>query len=352
MISVIVPVNNVESYLKECLSSVLDQSYKDLELICVDDGSTDSSLEIIKYFSEIDNRVILISHPKSLGVSAARNAGLNVARGEFVFFLDSDDYLLPGSLERMCRLMTPDVDAVVSSVKCIYEKDSGIQQESQLSHNFSFKGKIQLNYEQLFQFNKAVFPKLFRRNRIKDLKLSFPDGLLWEDNLWHWIYFSNQPIVYFDPIPAYCYRKRAGSIMSSVFKRNNGRLSEHFDIFRHILQFYKSHSLIEKANISLVKLLEFFLLFCLQYASLEQSLICCYKCKKLLSDYELDISTSWVLTQLKSEECCVFLCADSDLDFVIKINKLAQLLFPKNSSRRRLFCFILQKMKKLTLCFK
>lgn len=86
MISVIVPVNNVESYLKECLSSVLDQSYKDLELICVDDGSTDSSLEIIKYFSEIDNRVILISHPKSLGVSAARNAGLNVARGEFVFF--------------------------------------------------------------------------------------------------------------------------------------------------------------------------------------------------------------------------------------------------------------------------
>lgn len=266
MISVIVPVNNVESYLKECLSSVLDQSYKDLELICVDDGSTDSSLEIIKYFSEIDNRVILISHPKSLGVSAARNAGLNVARGEFVFFLDSDDYLLPGSLERMCRLMTPEVDAVVSAVKCIYEKDSGIQQESQLSHYFSFKGKIQLNYEQLFQFNQAVFSKLFRRDRIRNLKLSFPDGLLWEDNLWNWIYFSNQPIVYFDPIPAYCYRKRAGSIMSSVFKRNNGRLSEHFDIFRHILQFYKSHSLIEKANISLVKLLEFF---------------CCFACNML-----------------------------------------------------------------------
>lgn len=141
--------------------------------------------------------------------------------------------------------MTPEVDAVVSAVKCIYEKDSGIQQESQLSHYFSFKGKIQLNYEQLFQFNQAVFSKLFRRDRIRNLKLSFPDGLLWEDNLWNWIYFSNQPIVYFDPIPAYCYRKRAGSIMSSVFKRNNGRLSEHFDIFRHILQFYKSHSLIE-----------------------------------------------------------------------------------------------------------
>lgn len=210
MISVIVPVKDVECYLEECLSSILAQSYKDVELICVDDGSTDGSPDILKKFSESDERVVLISHNTSLGVSAARNAGLKIARGEFVTFVDSDDYLFPGSLERMVYLMTPDVDAVVSAVKCIYDESSSVEQKNQFSHYFALKGKVKLSYGHLFQFNQAVFSRLYRRDRIKDLGLCFPEGLLWEDNYWQWVYFSSQPTVYFDSIPAYCYRRHGG----------------------------------------------------------------------------------------------------------------------------------------------
>ena len=345
MISVIVPVKNVEKYLKECLSSVLSQSYKDFELICINDGSTDSSYDILKKFAKNDKRIVLISHAKSLGVSAARNAGLEIARGEFIFFLDSDDFLLPDSLERMNRLMTPDVDAVISSVKDIF--DESFPNVCGGGHSIPYQGKIRLDYADLFKFNQAVFPKLYRRERIKKLKLSFPTDLLWEDNYWHWLYFSGMPCVYFDQIPAYCYRRRLGSIMSSVFNRSNNRLSEHFDISRKIFEFYEQAHLMEHAAPHLVKLLENFLLFCLQHASIKESLICCDKCKELVSNYSLDVSSSWVLTQLVSNSCSVLLLADTDLDFVIKINKIAQLVFPKDSFRRKLFLCFLTKLGSL-----
>ena len=348
MISVVIPVKDVECYLEQCLSSVLTQSYKDIEVICVNDGSTDRSSEILKKFSQRDSRLILISHPQSMGISVARNVALEIAKGEFITFIDSDDYLLPGALERMVNLMTPDVDAVVSAVKYVYEDAIRAKEDNQLGHYFTFRGKMQLSYENLFQFNQAVFPKLYRRERVKRLGLRFPNGLLWEDNLWHWIYFSGQPVVYFDSTPAYCYRKhRVGSIMSSVFNKSTHRLPEHFDVYRLILEFYKGYGLIDQAGTSLVKLLENFLLFCLQNASLKDGATSCYKCKEILDDFSLDTSSSWILTRLKSENCHFFLITDSDLDFVIKINKMSELLFPEKSRRRYLLSLTLRKMRKL-----
>ena len=347
MISVIVPVKNVEKYLDECLSSVLSQSYTDFELICVNDGSTDSSYQILREFAQKDERVILISHLESLGVSAARNTGLDIARGEFVFFLDSDDYLLPGSLERMHRLMTPDVDAVVSSVKNVDERGSQGRGGMKSTHFFPFKGRVELSYSDLFKFNQAVFPKLYRKERIEELALNFPQDLLWEDNYWHWVYFSEKPVVYFDQVPAYCYRRRVGSIMASVFNRSNDRLSEHFDISRRIFEFYSKSHLLEQARRPLVKLLENFLLFCLQYASLKESLICCNKCKKLINDYALNVSSSWILTQLANNDSHVILLTDPDLDFVVRVNRLSQILFPHSSLRRKCFCYFLRKLSGL-----
>ena len=112
-------------------------------------------------------------------------------------------------------------------------------------------------------------------------------------------------------------------------------------------QFYRSHDLMIRANNPLVKLLENSLLFCVRYASLEQGLFCYHKCSELLNDYDLDTSSSWVLTQLKCKECYTLPFFDQDLDFVIKINRLAQLIFPRNSLRRYFLCFILRKMRRL-----
>ncbi|MEI0566106.1 glycosyltransferase family 2 protein [Brachyspira pulli] len=92
MVSIIIPVYNVSKYLRACLDSVINQTYKDLEIICINDGSTDDSLEILKEYSNKDNRIIIIDK-KNAGVSAARNDGIEKSSGEYLFFMDSDDYI-------------------------------------------------------------------------------------------------------------------------------------------------------------------------------------------------------------------------------------------------------------------
>ena len=94
MISVIVPVYNVEDYLHVCINSILNQTYQDFEIICVDDASTDSSLEILEYFSLKDSRVKVLKNDSNKGPGYSRNRGLDVAKGEYVSFLDADDWLV------------------------------------------------------------------------------------------------------------------------------------------------------------------------------------------------------------------------------------------------------------------
>ena len=90
-VSVIIPVYNVEQYLRECLNSVIKQTLKEIEIICVDDGSTDNSLDILKEYAEKDHRITIITQ-KNLHAGVARNAGLSIAKGEYLSFLDSDDF--------------------------------------------------------------------------------------------------------------------------------------------------------------------------------------------------------------------------------------------------------------------
>ena len=97
MISVIVPVFNVEKYLSNCLESILNQSVRDLEIICVDDGSTDGSLNILHDFAKKDSRIKALTKPNG-GLSSSRNFGLDHANGDYVCFVDSDDELFPNSI--------------------------------------------------------------------------------------------------------------------------------------------------------------------------------------------------------------------------------------------------------------
>ena len=93
MISIIIPVYNTEDYLHVCLNSILKQSYGDFEIICVDDASTDSSLEILEYFTKKDSRIKILKNDSNRGQGFSRNRGLDVAEGKYIFFLDSDDWI-------------------------------------------------------------------------------------------------------------------------------------------------------------------------------------------------------------------------------------------------------------------
>ena len=118
-VSVIIPVYNVEQYLNQCLDSVINQTLKDIEIICVDDGSTDNSFKMLEEYAQKDNRIKVI-HQKNKGAAAARNEGLYIAQGKYLSFLDSDDFFEIDMLEQMYNCAEKyNTDIVVCKSKVI-----------------------------------------------------------------------------------------------------------------------------------------------------------------------------------------------------------------------------------------
>lgn len=113
VVSVIVPVYNVEDYLEQCLESIISQTFGNIEIICVDDGSTDRSGEILEKFAEADSRIIVI-HKKNGGLSSARNAALSRVKGKYICFVDSDDWLESNAVKEMVSHITDEIDIVVA----------------------------------------------------------------------------------------------------------------------------------------------------------------------------------------------------------------------------------------------
>jgi glycosyltransferase involved in cell wall biosynthesis len=122
-VSVIIPVYNTEKYLRECLDSVVNQTLKDIEIICVDDGSSDGSPCILEEYRAKDSRVVAITQA-NLGPSSARNSGMNRAHGEYIAFVDSDDYLELNTLESVSRIAAEKhLDVILFDVEPFYESE-------------------------------------------------------------------------------------------------------------------------------------------------------------------------------------------------------------------------------------
>ena len=123
-ISILVAVYNSAAYLPQCLDSLLGQTLHDIEVLCVDDASTDNSLAILRQYAERDTRVKVFALDENHGIAFARNVALSNASGEFICFVDSDDWLAPNALEAVCKTFTDDVDSVLFQVVLHYADGS------------------------------------------------------------------------------------------------------------------------------------------------------------------------------------------------------------------------------------
>ena len=170
-VSIIVPIYNSGLYLEKCIESIIDQTYRDIEIILVDDGSTDNSREICQYYAQRDNRVKLVSQTNK-GVSSARNAGIEQADGEYIMFVDSDDTLIDTAVEILVKDMDIyDVDIVSAMKKRIYyneEKDSDVFEDEKITLYKGTEG-LELIIEGNRQMN-SVCAKLFNKSFIKDIR--------------------------------------------------------------------------------------------------------------------------------------------------------------------------------------
>ncbi len=175
-ISVIIPVYNTENYLKECLNSVINQTFKDIEIICVNDGSTDNSLSILEEYARTDSRIKIINQ-KNQGVSSSRNNGIKSARGEYIMFLDSDDLYKPDLCEKVVEKIdsqSPDIVMWGHDCRCdkkIIKTDEYAYKLKKLSlkRNNSLKNLISL---QVFIWDKA-----FKKSFLENKKIEFPAGI-------------------------------------------------------------------------------------------------------------------------------------------------------------------------------
>ncbi|MDD6798686.1 MAG: glycosyltransferase [Clostridia bacterium] len=227
-ISVIVPIYNVENYLRECLDSVLAQTFSDWEMILVDDGSTDGSGKIADEYADLDERISVI-HQENAGLSAARNTGIDAARGEYLYFLDSDDYILENALDIMYNSARKNhLDLVIFNgmdFGCdgdrISEKDLLIKEFKSWNHTFTGRELFckMLSEESLLLC--CVPLQFVRRSSILESGIRFREGMIHEDNLYSFaLFMSMQTVMVIDKV-LYMRRVREGSITNNKITIKN-----------------------------------------------------------------------------------------------------------------------------------
>lgn len=239
MVSVIVPIYNVEEYLEECLESIRNQTYTNIEVILVNDGSTDGSIEICERFCQQDNRFKLLTQ-ENQGLSAARNRGVKESIGEYIMFVDSDDVVKENIVEVLFFYMNSDVDIVECQItRC---KDELVENKPT---SIMFKGESTEAILKSIEFKEVkfcAFTKLYRRELVE--KVPFLEGYIYED-----VYTGMNYLKYIRKMVAvdlkgYYYRVRPNSIMTKSFNEKNldiftigKKLIESFDDNEYLLPY-------------------------------------------------------------------------------------------------------------------
>ncbi|WP_099330929.1 glycosyltransferase family 2 protein [Priestia aryabhattai] len=232
-ISIIVPIYNVEKYLHKCVDSILDQTFKDFELILVNDGSPDNCGEICNEYSRKDPRVKVI-HKKNGGLSDARNAGIDIAEGDYIGFVDSDDWIEPDMYEILFNMCKTNNCEIGSCTYAIYHQNKRIINESHplTVHNNKQAMEAMLNDE---LYNEVVCTKLFKRSLFNGLRFTL--GIIHEDTAFTYKAIHKCEKICFIGVPKYNYIKRDDSIMANTKK--NVRIDSVL-IYEEMYQFIKN----------------------------------------------------------------------------------------------------------------
>ena len=223
-VSVIIPVYNVEPYITDCLESVRRQTLKDIEILCVNDASTDGSFEIVKKLAADDQRIQCFENSRNLGLASTRNYGLELARGQYVYFLDSDDMIRPEAMAQLYRRAVEDeLDAVVFSSRFIYEseemKERFSRDRSGFEHDYPgiLTGKeLFMRWMETWEWMPSQPRYFYDRSFLENNWIRFPDGMLHEDEIFAFDVLMTARRMRVVDEDWFIRRFRRDSIMSSV----------------------------------------------------------------------------------------------------------------------------------------
>ena len=232
-VSVIVPIYNVSNFLSKCLQSIIEQSFKDIEIICINDGSTDNSLDILNSFARLDERIVLINQPNQ-GVSKARNNGLAAAKGKFLLFIDGDDYIASDFIEKLhAKAVKTGAEIVASNT--VYDEGGRL-----IKNNFISKQTFKINKEILssiedkasFAKSVVVWGKLYSNKLIRKYNLSFLENSRFEDNEFSFLSAVLAEKIAYEKDAKLYYVIHSASLMANVF--NTDTIFDFIKVFKEI----------------------------------------------------------------------------------------------------------------------
>ncbi len=230
-ISVIIPIYNVEQYIAQCLESMISQTMRDIEIICVDDCGSDNSMQIATEFARRDSRIKIVPHTENVGLSAARNTGVEHSSAPYIMFCDSDDWYAPDMCQKMYdAIESNNTDVAICAANVIYDADEHLRRGDDEYFTPRGAGIVDLTPDVVYSTNVLAWNKIYRRSIIDKYNLQFPTGLKYED-LYFWRAYAphckNMCIV---PERLYNYRRRSGSIMNETYSGNSTAAIDHIHI--------------------------------------------------------------------------------------------------------------------------
>ena len=246
LISILMPVYNSEKYLRKCLEALRNQTYENIEIICVNDGSTDSSYEILLEYQNLDNRFKVFTQENS-GPATSRNHCLSKAQGEFIMFCDSDDTYEPNMCQKMIETIKKEnVNLVMCWAKVECEENVQRYNNADIwGNNITPIGKFDI-YNMLIKFPcPLLWHKIFKKELIDRYNLRFPDGLEHDDALFCYEYYCICKTAFGMKDKLYNYLLRENSIMDNFYKDKSG-LFDSIKISKYFYNFLVENKLEDK----------------------------------------------------------------------------------------------------------
>ncbi len=248
-ISIVIPNYNTEKYLPRCLDSLINQTFKDIEIIVIDDGSKDNSVDVIQKYAKQDKRIKLIQQQNS-GPAKARNQGLETAQGKYLMFCDSDDWYEPN----MCQIMYDTIEKQKVDVVCCHNffdweenLDSQEKEERLVEKYYNPKksGKYTLNDKTILSTNVLLWNKIWRRDLVEKYGIRFPEGHEHEDDAFWYMYAMITKNIFYLKTPLYHYFLRSGSIMSTQANKQPKNKMDRIAICDYVLNFIQKNNLFD-----------------------------------------------------------------------------------------------------------
>lgn len=263
-ISVVVACWNVEKYISKCIESILAQTYPKLEILLVDDCSTDSTASILRSYALKDSRIRVILRDRNGGLSECRNSGIENATGDLISFVDGDDALEPNTYQEIISRYDDSIDVYWFGANVIYESNNELKSSDDKYYKIRYSGIRKIKREELLDFDCSVWNKVFRKDFFGE-KFKFK-GRYYEDALFFMKFFALERKICFIPKKLYLYYRRPSSIMANTFLKKEGLAINHIFILDDIYDFWSKNGFLAESRIAFQRIVLSFFWFAYKHS--------------------------------------------------------------------------------------